>query len=117
MHTAVQNITLKDFQDFVKSFTERLYIQCLVQGNMTSTVAIKTLQQFIKTINCRPLYSDTIQLRSTQIPLGTSYYKIKNINKLDTISMVSNYYQTGISTIELSTLIHLIIVSIKIILK
>ena len=117
VHTAVQNITLKDFQDFVKSFTERLYIQCLVQGNMTSTVAIKTLQQFIKTINCRPLHSDTIQLRSTQIPLGTSYYKIKNINKVDTISMVSNYYQTGINTIELSTLIHLIIVSIKIILK
>ncbi|KYN33454.1 Nardilysin [Trachymyrmex septentrionalis] len=109
MHTALQDITLENFQDFVKSFTERLYIQCLVQGNMTSTVAIKTLQQYIKTINCRPLHSDTIQLRSTQIPLGTSYYKIKNINKVDTISMVSNYYQTGINTIELSTLIHLII--------
>ncbi|KYN33453.1 Nardilysin, partial [Trachymyrmex septentrionalis] len=113
MHTALQDITLENFQDFVKSFTERLYIQCLVQGNMTSTVAIKTLQQYIKTINCRPLHSDTIQLRSTQIPLGTSYYKIKNINKVDTISMVSNYYQTGINTIELSTLIHLIIYIMK----
>ncbi|XP_018350446.1 PREDICTED: nardilysin-like [Trachymyrmex septentrionalis] len=113
LNETLPDITLENFQDFVKSFTERLYIQCLVQGNMTSTVAIKTLQQYIKTINCRPLHSDTIQLRSTQIPLGTSYYKIKNINKVDTISMVSNYYQTGINTIELSTLIHLIIYIMK----
>ncbi|XP_012064300.1 PREDICTED: nardilysin-like [Atta cephalotes] len=109
MYTIIQNITLKDFQDFVKSFTERLYIQCLVQGNITSTVAIKTVQKFIKTINCSPLHPNTIQqLRGTQIPLGISYYKIKNIVKHDTISIISNYYQAGITTIELSTLIRLI---------
>ncbi|EGI58332.1 Nardilysin [Acromyrmex echinatior] len=109
MHTALQDITLKDFQDFVKSFTECLYIQCLVQGNITSTAAIETLQQFIKIINCRPLHSNTTQqFKGTQIPLGISYYKIKNINKLDTISMMSNYYQIGVTTIELLTLINLI---------
>ncbi|KYN33496.1 Nardilysin [Trachymyrmex septentrionalis] len=109
MHTIIQDITLKDFQDFVKSFTERLYIQCFVQGNMMSTVAIKTVQQFIKTINCSPLHSNTIQqLRGTQIPLGISYYKIKNITKLDTTSVIRNYYQAGVTTIELSTLIYLL---------
>jgi len=118
MHTIIQDITLKDFQDFVKSFTERLYIQCFVQGNMMSTVAIKTVQQFIKTINCSPLHSNTIQqLRGTQIPLGISYYKIKNINKLDPTSVIRNYYQAGVTTIELSTLIYLLSVSIKGILK
>jgi len=118
MHTIVQDITFKDFQDFVKSFTDRLYIQCFVQGNITPTAAIKTVEQFIKTINCGSLDSNTIQqLRGIQISLGTSYYKIKNINKLDTISMISNYYQTGVTTIELSTLINLISVSIKGILK
>jgi len=118
MYTTIRNITLKDFQDFVKSFTKRLYIQCLVQGNITPSAAINIVQQFIKTINCGSLDSNTIQqLRGIQIPLGTSYYKIKNINKLDTISMISNYYQTGVTTIELSTLINLISVSIKGILK
>ncbi|KAG5329783.1 NRDC protein, partial [Acromyrmex charruanus] len=116
MYNIIQNITLKDFQDFVKSFTEYLYIQCLVQGNMTSTAAIKTVQQIIKTINCNPLPDTIKQLRGTQIPLGTSYYKIKNIIK-DTSSLVTNYYQTGVSTIELSILIRLISVSIKGILK
>ncbi|KYM87526.1 Nardilysin, partial [Atta colombica] len=109
MHTALQNITLKDFQDFVKSFTNCLYIQCLVQGNITPATAIKTVQQFIKIINCKPLHPDTIQqFKGTRIPLGISYYKIKNINRLDAISMISNYYQIDVTTIELSTLINLI---------
>ncbi|KYN14346.1 Nardilysin, partial [Trachymyrmex cornetzi] len=109
MHTTIRDITLKDFQDFVKSFTESLYIKCLVQGNMTPRVAIETVQQFTKTINCSPLDPNTIrQLRGTQIPLGISYYKIKNINKLDTTSIIRNYYQAGVITIELSTLISLI---------
>ncbi|XP_018350451.1 PREDICTED: nardilysin-like [Trachymyrmex septentrionalis] len=103
------DITLKDFQDFVKSFTEHLYIQCLVQGNMMPSAAIETVQQFIKTINCSALHSNTIQqLRGTQIPLGISYYKIKNITKLDTTSVIRNYYQAGVTTIELSTLIYLL---------
>ncbi|XP_011058862.1 PREDICTED: nardilysin-like [Acromyrmex echinatior] len=109
MYNTVQNITLKDFQDFVKSFTEHLYIQCLVQGNMTPSAAINTVQQFIKTINCSPLHPNSIQqFRSIQIPLGISYYKIKNIDKLDETSVIKNYYQAGVNTIELSTLIHLI---------
>jgi len=117
MYTTIRNITLKDFQDFVKSFTKRLYIQCLVQGNITPSAAINTVQQFIKTINCSSLHPNTIQqLRSIQIPLGISYYKIKNI-KYDTTSTISNYYQAGITTIELSILIRLISVSIKGILK
>jgi len=118
MYTTIRNITLKDFQDFVKSFTKRLYIQCLVQGNITPSAAINIVQQFIKTINCSSLHPNTIQqLRSIQIPLGISYYKIKNISKCDTTSTISNYYQAGITTIELSTLIRLISVSIKGILK
>ncbi|XP_018306510.1 nardilysin [Mycetomoellerius zeteki] len=104
------HITFKNFQDFVKSFTECLYIQCLVQGNITPIAAIKIIEQFIKTMNCSPLHPNTIQqLRGTQIPLGTSYYKIKNINKLDTTSMITNYYQAGVTTIELSTLIRLLV--------
>ncbi|KYN14347.1 Nardilysin, partial [Trachymyrmex cornetzi] len=109
MHTTVQGITLKDFQDFVKSFTESLYIKCFVQGNMTPRDAIETVQKFTKAINCNPLTPNTIrQLRGTQIPLGISCYKIKNINKLDTTSVIRNYYQAGVITIELSTLISLI---------
>ncbi|XP_011050773.1 PREDICTED: nardilysin-like [Acromyrmex echinatior] len=109
MYNTIQNITLKDFQDCVKFFTEHLYIKCLVQGNMTQSAAINTVQQFIKTINCGPLPPNMKQqFRIIQIPLGISFYKIKNINKLDETSVIRNYYQAGIYTIEKSTLVCLI---------
>ena len=47
-----------------------------------------------------------------KIPHCTSYLKLKNINKTDVNSVVRNYYQVGIGTIELSVLIELMIVSI-----
>ncbi|EGI70965.1 Nardilysin, partial [Acromyrmex echinatior] len=109
MYNTIQNITLKDFQDCAKFFTEHLYIKCLVQGNMTQSAAINTVQQFIKTINCGPLPPNMKQqFRIIQIPLGISYYKVKNINKLDEISVIKNYYQAGVNTNELSAIICLI---------
>ncbi|KMQ81754.1 nardilysin-like isoform x2 protein, partial [Lasius niger] len=35
MYTALCDINFETFQSFIKSFNDRLYIQCLVQGNMT----------------------------------------------------------------------------------
>ncbi|KYM98617.1 Nardilysin [Cyphomyrmex costatus] len=113
MLTALHNITLKDFEEFVISFTDYLYIQCLVQGNVIQIDAFNLVQQFIKTINPMPLHSSATQyLRSIQIPLGTSYYKIKNVNKLDATSLVLNHYQVGIKSIESFMLIKLLMVSI-----
>lgn len=113
-HTALRGINFEEFQNFVKSFTEHLYMQCLVQGNMTQDAVIETVQQCVEIINCGPLLSSMIpQLRVTQIPLGTCYCKLKNINKIDANSVVTNYYQAGVISIELSVLIDLMIVSIK----
>ncbi|XP_071572686.1 nardilysin [Temnothorax nylanderi] len=109
-HAALRNTNFEDFQDFVKIFTDQLYIQCLVQGNMTQDAAIESVQQCIKIINCGPLLSDTIpQVKVTQIPLGTCYCKLKNINKIDANSVVTNYYQADVTSIELSVLIDLMI--------
>ncbi|XP_012524901.1 nardilysin isoform X2 [Monomorium pharaonis] len=109
-HTALRGINFEEFRDFVKSFTDHLYIQCLVQGNMTQDVAVETVRQCVEIINCGPLLSSTIpQMRVTQIPLGTCYCKLKNINKIDANSVVTNYYQAGVTSIELSVLIDLMI--------
>ncbi|XP_011685956.1 PREDICTED: nardilysin-like [Wasmannia auropunctata] len=109
-HAALHGINFEEFQDFVKSFTNHLYIQCLVQGNMTQDAAIDTVRQCVSIINCGPLLSSTIpQMRVTQIPLGMCYCKLKNINKIDANSVVTNYYQAGVASIELSVLIDLMI--------
>ncbi|XP_011881239.1 PREDICTED: nardilysin isoform X2 [Vollenhovia emeryi] len=110
VHTALRGINFEEFRDFVKTFTDHMYIQCLVQGNMTQDTAIESIRQCIEIINCGPLLSSTMpQMRVTQIPLGTWYCKLKNINKIDANSVVTNYYQAGVTSIELSVLIDLMI--------
>ncbi|KYN37807.1 Nardilysin [Trachymyrmex septentrionalis] len=110
MHTALRGINFEEFQGFVKFFTNHLYIQCLVQGNMTQNAAIDTVHKCVEIINCGPLISSMIpQMRVTQIPVGTSYCKLKNINKIDANSVITNYYQAGVKSIELSVLIDLMI--------
>ncbi|KYQ58485.1 Nardilysin, partial [Trachymyrmex zeteki] len=107
-HTALSNVNFKEFRRFVKSFTDHLYVQCLVQGNVTQDDAIETIQQCLKIINCGPLFSNTVQqMRVVQIPLGVSYCKLKNINETNPTSAVINYYQVGITSIESSILIDL----------
>ncbi|KYN03878.1 Nardilysin [Cyphomyrmex costatus] len=109
-HTALRGINFEEFQNFVKDFTDNLYIQCLVQGNMTQDAAMKTVLKCVEIINCGPLlYSMLPEMRVTKIPVGTGYCKLKNINKIDANSIITNYYQADVISIELSVLINLMI--------
>ena len=111
-YIALRDINFEEFQKFVESFTDHLYIQCLVQGDMMKKFAIETLQRCIKKIKCSPLILNAIPMKIIRIPLGTSYCKLKNMNKTDTNSVITNYYQADNASIKLSILIDLIIVSI-----
>ncbi|KYN14348.1 Nardilysin, partial [Trachymyrmex cornetzi] len=110
MHNALQNVSFEEFQNFAKFFTNRLYIQCLVQGNITQDAAVNSMRQCVETLKCDSLHSSMMQPnRVFQIPLGTSYYKLKNINKHDPTSIVINTYQVDVTSIELSVLMRLMI--------
>lgn len=112
LYNVLCNTNFEKFRNFVTLFNERLYIQCLVQGNMTQEAVIKNVQQYIEIISCKSLLPSMMpQIRVTQIPLGTQYCKVKNIDKTDVNSVVTNHYQTGIKSIELSVLIDLLMVS------
>lgn len=111
-YNGLRNIDFEKFKNFVKSFTNHLYIQCLVQGNITQDAVIQNVQQFVKIINCEQLLPTMkLQMKVMQMPLGSHYCKLKNINKTDVNSVVTNYYQIGIASIELTVLIDLLIVS------
>ncbi|KYN37994.1 Nardilysin [Trachymyrmex septentrionalis] len=92
-----------------------MYFQCLVQGNITKDFTIKIIQRFINKINYCPLRdADKLRLIGViEISEGTSYCKLKNINRTNVNSVVTNYYQVGIATIELSVLIQLMLMIIK----
>ncbi|XP_018306505.1 nardilysin-like [Mycetomoellerius zeteki] len=113
MHAALREINFGEFTDFVKSFTQHLYIQCLIQSNITELDVIKNVGQFLKNIKCRPLINNAFQqMRVTRIPLGLNYCKLKIIDKSNSSnskSVVTNYYQADVTSFELSMLIELMI--------
>ncbi|KAG5331103.1 NRDC protein, partial [Acromyrmex heyeri] len=104
-------INFEDFQGFVKSFNDVLSVQCLVQGNITKGRTISIIQSFIRRINCHHFRNITKQfIRVAKIPvLKSNYYKLKNINHTYVNSVVTNYYQVGVATIESSVLIELML--------
>lgn len=111
-HAAIRNVEFSEFQNFVKHFTDHIYIQCLVQGNMTKEDVIKNVQECVKALKCGPLLPNTMpQMRVAQIPIGSHYCKVKNFNSTDVNSVVMNYYQSGVSSIRLLVIIELLIVS------
>ncbi|EGI67443.1 Nardilysin, partial [Acromyrmex echinatior] len=113
-YNALHRYSLEDFQDFVKSFTNNLYFQCLVQGNVTKDFTMNIIQRFIKKIKCSYLREQEVLLTTeiNYISLRTSYFKLKNMNRNDVNSIVTNYYQVG-TTIESSVLIQLMLMIMK----
>ncbi|XP_053986881.1 nardilysin-like isoform X2 [Hylaeus volcanicus] len=109
-HGAISGVEFDEFRDFMKYFTDHIYIQCLVQGNMTKEDVMKNVHDSVKTLKCGPLLPNTMpQIRVNQIPLGLHYCKIRNFNETDANSVVVNYYQSGIGSIKLSVIIELLI--------
>ncbi|KAG5337867.1 NRDC protein, partial [Acromyrmex heyeri] len=112
-YQSLRKCFLEDFRNFLKSFTNNLYFQCLVQGNVMKDSTISIIQQFIKKINCFSLSKqEVLPTEINYIPPCTSYFKLKNMNRNDVNSIVTNYYQVG-TTIELSVLIQLMLIIMK----
>lgn len=111
-HMALCDVEFDEFQNFVKYLTNHVYIQCLVQGNMTEEDVIKNVHEFIKILKCGPVLPNTLpQIRVTQIPIGSHCCKVGNFNRTDMNSVITNYYQFGVASTKLLVIIELIIVS------
>ncbi|XP_018365094.1 PREDICTED: nardilysin-like [Trachymyrmex cornetzi] len=112
-YNSLRLCSYESFQNFVKSFTNNLYIQCLAEGNVTKDFTINIIQEFIQKINYNSLKNRTFFVYGNKIPRHTSYLKLKNINRTDSNSIVTNYYQVDSATIELSVLIQLMLMLMK----
>ncbi|CAL1679211.1 unnamed protein product [Lasius platythorax] len=109
MYTALREVNFEKFQSFIKSFNDCLYIQCLVQGNMSQDTVLENVRLCIEIINCKSLLPSMIpQIRVMQPPLGTNYCKLRNMDRTDVNSVVMNYYQAEVASIELKVLLELL---------
>lgn len=113
-HTVIQDIGFDELLEFVKSYLSHLYVQCLVQGNMTREDVVEKIRQCIGIFQCKPLQTGTKPMaKVAQLPLDTNYCKVRNLNPTDVNSVVLNYYQLGIDSDQMRAMINLMVVSIR----
>lgn len=51
----IAQTTLEQLKSFAKDFLQRMYIQCLVQGNVSMEGALNICRRVADTLRCRPL--------------------------------------------------------------
>ncbi|XP_043474381.1 nardilysin-like [Leptopilina heterotoma] len=108
-YAAISSIDYDQFLNFIKHFTDHLFIQCLVQGNVTMEDVIENVTNCRKILKCGSLLPNTMpQFRVTQIPIGIQCCRVKNFNNSDANSVVTNYYQSDTSSIKVTVIIELL---------
>lgn len=100
-YNTVNDVTMEAVAAFADKFLSQLYIQCLVQGNISKDDALNICSNVVDTLKCKPLPPELIyQTRVMQLPLGEMCCRVKSFNKTDSNCVTTNYYQSGKATIR-----------------
>ena len=98
-HKIVSDITIEDVKLFYETiFKQPVYIQTLVQGNITSQEAIDVFEVTAKTFNATDDTSnfEIPEIIMAKIPTeGTKVLRLAGFNPKDNNTIISNYYQYG----------------------
>lgn len=100
-HNVVREFTLEDVKDFAQQFFGNVYLQGLVQGNMTKDQVMKIDQMVRSKFKDSLLPKDAVtDIRCNAIPEGAWIIKVDSLDKGDANTLVTNYYQSGPGTIK-----------------
>ena len=87
--------------EFADNFLRNLYIQGLIQGNITEEQARKVDALLKSKLKSSPLKStDVTDIRCNGIPEGAWTVRVDSLDAGDSNTLVTNYYQTGPGTIR-----------------
>uniref|UniRef100_T1J428 Nardilysin n=1 Tax=Strigamia maritima TaxID=126957 RepID=T1J428_STRMM len=107
---AILDINSDMLGPFVNNLKSHLFLEGLVQGNITSKESLEILALVESKLNCKPLprhlYPD---IRVMQLEKGEKLCSVAVFNPEDSNSVVTNYYQSGAGSIHNSCLMELLI--------
>ncbi|EGV97926.1 Nardilysin [Cricetulus griseus] len=90
----MDGLSLDSLMNFVKDFKSQLFVEGLVQGNVTSTESMDFLKYVVDKLNFTPLEQEMpVQFQVVQLPSGHHLCKVRALNKGDANSEVTVYYQ------------------------
>ncbi|XP_017771798.1 PREDICTED: nardilysin-like isoform X2 [Nicrophorus vespilloides] len=111
---AVDKVDFDMMKTFAKSFLKNLYIQALIQGNVTEKVAVEATQKLIETIGYDVIMPSTYpKIRVVEMPKEEHCLRVMSFNPEDCNSYVTNYYQSGPFSVKNSVIIDLIMMIIE----
>ena len=99
---AIQSITLDQMNDNIGKLFEKLYMECLVEGNFESFEAKDLVNEIRDIIDFAPLEAENRpKLQVNQLPApcinrSETYIRVASFNQSEKNSFICNYYQLGL---------------------
>uniref|UniRef100_A0A671P230 Nardilysin-like n=1 Tax=Sinocyclocheilus anshuiensis TaxID=1608454 RepID=A0A671P230_9TELE len=108
------DLGVTDLMDFVNRFKAELFVEGLIQGNFTSAESKEFLQYFIEKLQYNaPPAEPPVLFRVMELPQTHHLCKVQSLNKADTNSEVTVYYQTGLKNLREHTLMELLVMHME----
>uniref|UniRef100_A0A8D1ZKI2 Nardilysin convertase n=1 Tax=Sus scrofa TaxID=9823 RepID=A0A8D1ZKI2_PIG len=110
----MDGLSLESLLSFVKEFKAQLFVEGLVQGNVTSTESTDFLKYVVDKLNFMPLEQEMpVQFRVVELPGAHHLCKVRALNKGDANSEVTVYYQSGARSLKEYTLMELLVMHME----
>lgn len=107
---ALRLVTYEDLQGFGDLFMDRLYIKMLIQGNLLKEDSLQIADTIENNLKWKALSGDEKpKVLINKVPLGEKHCRVSSFNAADVNSVVTNYYQFGVSDIRNYSIVELII--------
>lgn len=65
-YEALSSVSLEMMKEFFENILKKVYVQCLVQGNVLEADAIKTANKFLDQLKCNPYHMLPFKVRIHQ---------------------------------------------------
>lgn len=102
--------TLPAFKQFAADFLCEMRVQALMQGNLRPAQAGQIMDTVMAHLQCKPIGRPaTMELRTHQMPLGSTYLRCRSLNETDVNTVTANYYQLGPISIRRNCLLDLLL--------
>nr|KAF6444643.1 nardilysin convertase [Molossus molossus] len=110
----MDGLSLESLLSFVKEFKSQLFVEGLVQGNVTSTESMDFLKYVVDKLNFMPLEQEmSVQFQVVELPGRHHLCKVRALNKGDANSEVTVYYQSGTRSLKEYTLMELLVMHME----
>ncbi|XP_063795614.1 nardilysin [Pseudophryne corroboree] len=112
--TILKGLHLEQLLSFFDQFRSQLYVEGLIQGNFTSKDSAEFLTYVVSKLQFVPLRSVVpVQFQVVELPTAHHLCKVKSLNKGDTNSEVTVYYQSGARNLWDYTLMELLVMHME----